>query len=128
MASEEDVRKLINPVVLSVFNACHVSIYPMQSRRRRSRQARTHHSSFSPPVTASTTLRGAGPTPSTVWLPLAICVRPASAITSATIPRLRARAISTIISSSLLTCSAILAWPSCSQRRSAAFPVATDVL
>lgn len=36
------------------------------------------YNSFSPPVIISTTLFGAGPTPSTVALPLAICVLPAS--------------------------------------------------
>lgn len=46
------------------------------------------YSNFSPPVTRSTTLFGAGPTPSTVKLPGSICVRPASWITSAVTPRL----------------------------------------
>ena len=75
------------------------------------------HKSFKPPVTLSITLFGAGPMPSTVWLPLAICVRPASAMTSATRPRLMAWACSSSSSSSLLTCSATFAWPSRSQRR-----------
>ncbi len=75
------------------------------------------HNSFNPPVTLSITLFGAGPIPRTVWLPLAIWVLPASAITSATNPKETAVACNISISSSLLTCSATLAWPCRSQRR-----------
>ena len=76
----------------------------------------TPHSNFKPPVTASTRLLGAGPTPSTVRLPGSICVRPASWITSAVMPRLRAFPISSSSSSSDFVCTAILAWPWRSQR------------
>jgi hypothetical protein len=67
------------------------------------------YNSFKCPVTLSITLLGAGPIPSTVWLPLAIWVLPASAITSATSPRLIAVACNVSRSSSLLTCSATFA-------------------
>jgi hypothetical protein len=67
------------------------------------------YNSFRCPVTLSITLFGAGPIPNTVWLPLAICVLPASAITSATIPRLMAVACKVSNSSSLLTCNATFA-------------------
>jgi hypothetical protein len=69
------------------------------------------YNSFRCPVTLSITLFGAGPIPNTVWLPLAICVRPASAITSATSPKLIAVACSVSSSSSLFACSAIFACP-----------------
>lgn len=74
------------------------------------------YNSFSPPVTRSTKLLGAGPTPSTVRLSGLICVRPASWITSDVIPRLRALPINSSSSSSDFTCTAILAWPRRSQR------------
>lgn len=77
----------------------------------------TPHSNLRWLVIRSTSLLGAGPTPSTVRLLAAICVRPASWITSATTPRLRALAISSSISSSLLVCTAILACPSDSHCR-----------
>jgi hypothetical protein len=68
------------------------------------------------PVTLSIRLLDAGPIPKTVWLPLAICVLPASAIISATRPKLTAVACKVSKSSSLLTCSAIFAWPVLSHR------------
>lgn len=49
---------------------------------------RRNHNNFKPPVTKSTLLFGAGPTPKTVMLPASICVRPASTIASAVIPSL----------------------------------------
>jgi hypothetical protein len=69
------------------------------------------YNSFRCPVTWSIRLLGAGPIPKTVWLPLAICVLPASAITSATRPRLIAVACKVSRSSSLLTCNATFACP-----------------
>lgn len=74
------------------------------------------YSNFKPPVISSTKLLGAGPTPSTVMLPASIWVRPASWMTSAVRPRVRAFRRSSRISSWLLTCTAILAWPNFSQR------------
>jgi hypothetical protein len=74
------------------------------------------HNNFNPPVIRSTTLFGAGPTPNTVRLPASICVRPASAITSAVTPKLLAMPISSVMSSWLLICTAILACPFRSQR------------
>ncbi|KFX88972.1 hypothetical protein V490_07297 [Pseudogymnoascus sp. VKM F-3557] len=70
-----------------------------------------------PPVTPSTRLLFPGPTPNTVTLPAAICVRPASQTTSATNPAAFALAASSSIPASLLICTAILAWPPRSQAR-----------
>ncbi|KFY19079.1 hypothetical protein V493_08161 [Pseudogymnoascus sp. VKM F-4281 (FW-2241)] len=77
----------------------------------------THYNSFNPPVTLSTKLLFPGPTPNTVMLPAAICVRPASHTTSATNPAALAFAASSSIPASLLICTAILAWPPRSQAR-----------
>src|SRR3569833_1234709 len=74
------------------------------------------YKSFKWPVTLSTILLGAGPTPRTVRLPASICVRPASAMTSAVIPKLRATPMSCNRSSSPFVCTAILACPCFSQR------------
>jgi hypothetical protein len=72
--------------------------------------------SFRWPVIWSTKLLGAGPTPRTVMLPASIWVRPASWMTSAVRPRFLALRRSSRISSSDLVWTAILAWPSFSQR------------
>jgi hypothetical protein len=86
------------------------------------------YSSFKPPVIWSTTLLGAGPTPRTVMLPASIWVRPASWITSDVMPRLRARPSSSSSASCDLACTAILACPCRSQRRSSAAAAALPPL
>lgn len=83
----------------------------------QSRPILLNYNNFNFPVIWSITLFGAGPIPNTVWLPLAIWVLPASAICSATTPKLIACACKICNSSSDFTCSATFAWPSRSQRR-----------
>ena len=74
------------------------------------------YNNFNPPVTPSTTLLGPGPTPKHVTLPALICVLPASLTTLAQSPAPTALACNSIISSSLLTCSATFACPPLSHR------------
>lgn len=95
-------------LVLSSSNA-HSSYVPSLPSHDRIFFIAKSYNNFKFPVTISTTLLGPGPMPSTVALPLAICVLPASCITLAHSPKLTACACSSSISSSLFTCTVTLA-------------------
>lgn len=70
-----------SPLASAIFTRSAKQLESNQRTHMRAHTCALHQSSFSCPVTSSTKLFGPGPTATTVLLPGATCVRPASRMT-----------------------------------------------